>query len=156
MLKYKKKIIFKINNNNNDTFNTYSAFQNTQREGAALQKALSPQVRCLVLSGWERRFTSVERRLREGVWRWSREVRQGKRGLCGWGGVLWTGCFFYLWNSIASCQVGWSSLKQWVLGLHLISGEVALWRSWRSGFKSWGSQWLNTLLTMAARQTQET
>ena len=46
-----------------------------QRVGAAMEKALSPQVRSLVLSGGERRLASEERRLREGVWRWSRLVR---------------------------------------------------------------------------------
>ena len=46
-----------------------------QREGAAAEKALSPQVRCLVLSGGVRRFASDERRLRDGLWRWSKLVR---------------------------------------------------------------------------------
>ncbi len=39
-----------------------------QREGAAMENALSPQVRCLVRSVGERVFPSDERRLREGVW----------------------------------------------------------------------------------------
>lgn len=38
-----------------------------QREGAAMEKALSPQVRWLVLSGMDRRLVSEERREREGV-----------------------------------------------------------------------------------------
>ena len=38
-----------------------------QRVGAAMEKALSPQVRSLVFLGIERRFASDERRLREGV-----------------------------------------------------------------------------------------
>ena len=38
-----------------------------QREGAAMPNALSPQVRCLVLSGMDRRLASEERREREGV-----------------------------------------------------------------------------------------
>ena len=46
-----------------------------QREGAAMEKALAPQVRCLVLSGCERRFASDDRRVREGVWWWSKSVR---------------------------------------------------------------------------------
>ena len=37
-----------------------------QREEAAMETALSPQVRCLVLSGGERRLASEERRCREG------------------------------------------------------------------------------------------
>ena len=45
------------------------------REGAAMEKALSPQVWCVVLSGCERRFASVDRRVREGVWWWSKSVR---------------------------------------------------------------------------------
>ena len=39
-----------------------------QREGAAMEKALSPQVRCLVLSGVDRRLASEERRQREPTW----------------------------------------------------------------------------------------
>ena len=38
-----------------------------QRVGAATEKALSPQVRCLVRAGRERRFPSEDRRAREGV-----------------------------------------------------------------------------------------
>lgn len=39
-----------------------------QREGAAMEKALSPQVRCLVRVGSDRMFPSDERRSRKGVW----------------------------------------------------------------------------------------
>ena len=46
-----------------------------QREGASMEKALSPQVQCLVHVGIERRLASDERRLREGVWWWIRSVR---------------------------------------------------------------------------------
>ena len=46
-----------------------------QREGAAMEKARSPQVRCLVHAGGERMFPSDEWRSREGVWWWSRSVR---------------------------------------------------------------------------------
>ena len=38
-----------------------------QRVGAATEKALSPQVRCLVRAGRERRFPADDRRAREGV-----------------------------------------------------------------------------------------
>ena len=41
-----------------------SAFQ---RVGAATEKALSPQVRCLVSGGRERRWAPEDRRSREGV-----------------------------------------------------------------------------------------
>ncbi|XP_049897830.1 uncharacterized protein LOC126388653 [Epinephelus moara] len=47
-----------------------------QREGAAMEKALSPQVRCLVRAGSERRFPSDERRSREEVsWPMVRPLR---------------------------------------------------------------------------------
>lgn len=61
--------------------------QGVPEGGAAMEKALSPQVRCLVLSVGERRLESEERRLWEGVWWWSRvgEVARGPGcgGLCG-------------------------------------------------------------------------
>ena len=38
-----------------------------QRVGATVEKALSPQVRCLVRGGRERRLPSDDRRAREGV-----------------------------------------------------------------------------------------
>ena len=38
-----------------------------QREGAATEKALSPQVRCLVLGGGVRKFASEERRVWDGL-----------------------------------------------------------------------------------------
>ena len=38
-----------------------------QRVGADTEKALSPQVRCLVSGGTERRWASADRRSREGV-----------------------------------------------------------------------------------------
>ncbi|XP_073330109.1 B-cell receptor CD22-like [Pagrus major] len=40
-----------------------------QREGAATEKAVSPQVRCLVLCGGVRKFASEERMVRDGLWR---------------------------------------------------------------------------------------
>ena len=43
-----------------------------QREGAAIEKGLSPQGGCLVLCGGVRRSASKERRLRDDVWQWSR------------------------------------------------------------------------------------
>ena len=46
-----------------------------QRVGAATEKALSPKVRCLVLGGGVRRFSSDEQRLHDGLWRWSMSVR---------------------------------------------------------------------------------
>uniref|UniRef100_A0A3B4AYT8 Polycomb group protein RNA binding region domain-containing protein n=1 Tax=Periophthalmus magnuspinnatus TaxID=409849 RepID=A0A3B4AYT8_9GOBI len=46
-----------------------------QRVGAAMEKALSPQVRSLVLQGRDRRLELEERRERDGVWRCSRSVR---------------------------------------------------------------------------------
>ena len=46
-----------------------------QRVGAAIEKALSPQVRSLVLQGRDRRLESEERRERDGEWWWSRSVR---------------------------------------------------------------------------------
>ena len=46
-----------------------------QREGAATEKALSPQVQCLVLWGGVRRFASEEQRVRDGLWQWSRSIR---------------------------------------------------------------------------------
>ena len=39
-----------------------------QREGAAMEKALSPQVQCLVRVDGVRKCPMDERRLREGVW----------------------------------------------------------------------------------------
>ncbi|XP_073330598.1 sialoadhesin-like [Pagrus major] len=39
-----------------------------QREGAATEKAVSPQVRCLVLCGGVRKFASEERTVRDGLW----------------------------------------------------------------------------------------
>lgn len=54
-----------------------------KREEAAVAKAVSPQLRCFVLSGGNRRLASEERRLWEGVWWWSRSVRgPGYEGLC--------------------------------------------------------------------------
>ena len=46
-----------------------------QRVGLAMAKALSPRVWYLVLVMAVRRFESVERRRRVGVWRWRRSVR---------------------------------------------------------------------------------
>ena len=46
-----------------------------QRMGAATEKALSPQVQCLVLCDGVRKFASEEWRVRDGLWRWSRLVR---------------------------------------------------------------------------------
>ena len=45
-----------------------------QREGAATEKALSPQVRSLVL-GIFKQFVSPDLRLRVGAWRGRRSVR---------------------------------------------------------------------------------
>jgi len=46
-----------------------------QREGAATEKALSPQVQCLMRVGMDKRLASDERRQREEVWWCSRSVR---------------------------------------------------------------------------------
>ena len=46
-----------------------------QRVGAATEKALSTQVRCLVLGGGARRWAEEDRRVREGAWGWSRSLR---------------------------------------------------------------------------------
>ena len=48
-----------------------------QREAAATEKALSPQVWCLVLWGGGRKFVSEEWRVRDGLWWWSRSARWG-------------------------------------------------------------------------------
>lgn len=47
-----------------------------QRVRAAMEKPLAPQVRCLALSGGDRRLASEERKLQEAGCRWSRAVRQ--------------------------------------------------------------------------------
>lgn len=46
-----------------------------QRVGAAMEKALSPQVRCLVLVGGDRRLASEDLSVREGVCLWRRSDR---------------------------------------------------------------------------------
>ncbi len=46
-----------------------------QSEWAASEKALSPQVWCLVLTGGDRRLTAEEWRWQEGEWWWSKLVK---------------------------------------------------------------------------------
>lgn len=96
-----------------------------QRVGSAIEKALSPQVQCLVLSGGDRRLASEERRLREGVC-----GRATKNGLHKVWPIIYFGILFRFFFNLKSKNYNQQVIRQdlSLFGWNLVLNHIFCWK----------------------------